>query len=73
MPRPGWLFYFNVEDIDAAIARVKKAGGAVLMGPMPVPGGGRIAKCRDPQGAVFAMIQCPMEEVADPKGSARAG
>ena len=31
-------------------------GGEVLMGPHEVPGGSWIARCRDPQGAQFAMI-----------------
>ena len=58
VPRPGWLFYFNVDAIDSAIARVKANGGDVLNGPMQVPGGSWIAQCRDPQGAQFAMVSC---------------
>jgi hypothetical protein len=27
----------------------------VLNGPMEVPGGDRVAQCRDPQGAMFAL------------------
>jgi len=50
-----WLFYTNVVDIDAGIARVKERGGQVLNGPMDVPGGGKIAQCSDPQGALFAL------------------
>ena len=56
MPSPVWLDYFNVDAIDAAIARTKEAGGTVLMGPQVVPGGSWIAQCRDPQGALFAMV-----------------
>ena len=52
---PSWLFYANVEDIDAAVERVKNNGGAVMNGPMDVPGGGKIAQCTDPQGAAFAL------------------
>jgi uncharacterized protein len=55
-PAPHWLYYFNVEGVDAAAARVKDAGGRVLMGPHEVPGGHWIAQCFDPQGALFAMI-----------------
>ena len=39
IPHPFWLYYFNVEGIDAAMARVKKAGGRILNGPIEVPGG----------------------------------
>jgi hypothetical protein len=54
--RPGWLFYFVVADVDAAAERVGAAGGQVLNGPMEVPGGAWIIQCRDPQGAMFALV-----------------
>jgi predicted enzyme related to lactoylglutathione lyase len=53
---PFWLFYFNVDDIDAAVERVKDAGGSIMNGPMEVPGGGRVAQCADPQGGAFALF-----------------
>jgi predicted enzyme related to lactoylglutathione lyase len=52
---PFWLFYFNVEDIDAALERVKAGGGQVFEGPHELPGGSWIARCADPQGAAFAL------------------
>jgi hypothetical protein len=52
---PQWLFYVHVADLEAAAARVKADGGKVLVGPMDIPGGGRIAICLDPQGANFAL------------------
>jgi len=55
VPVPAWLFYFNVDDINAAVERVKAAGGTVIMGPMQVPGGSWIVQAMDPQGAVFAL------------------
>ena len=55
-PQPGWLYYFNVEAIDAAMARVTAAAGTVVNGPMEVPGGLWISQCLDPQGAAFAMV-----------------
>jgi predicted enzyme related to lactoylglutathione lyase len=51
----GWLYYFNVGDIDAAVKRVKVASGQLLSGPMEVPDGNWIAQCADPQGAMFAL------------------
>lgn len=54
-PQPYWLFYFHVDDIDAAIARVKDNGGTVLFGPQEVPGGVWIINALDPQGALFAL------------------
>ena len=55
-PMPHWLYYFNVEGVDAAAARVTANGGQVLNGPMEVPGGQWIVQCLDPQGAMFAMV-----------------
>jgi len=56
VPVPNWLYYFNVDGIDAAAARVTEGGGQVFMGPHEVPGGQWIVQCRDPQGAVFALV-----------------
>ena len=50
-----WLYYFNVPDLEAAMERVRAAGGKVHEGPMDVPGG-RIAPCEDTQGAAFALF-----------------
>ena len=57
LPAPLWLYYFNVDDIDAALTRVTDHGGEVLMGPHEVPGGSWILQCRDPQGALFALLE----------------
>jgi uncharacterized protein len=54
-PMPFWLYYFNVADIDAAAGRVKAGGGKILEGPVEARGGNRIARCTDPQGAMFAL------------------
>jgi uncharacterized protein len=54
-PLPFWLLYFNVEEIDAAVERVKAGGGRVFEGPDELPGGSWIARCADPQGAAFAL------------------
>ncbi len=54
---PGWLYYFNVEDIGAAVARVKQHGGTVIHGPSEVPGGQQIAHCLDSQGAIFGIVK----------------
>jgi uncharacterized protein len=56
IPMPYWGYYFNVEAIDAAAARVTKAGGKILMGPQEVPGPMWIVQCVDPQGAHFALV-----------------
>jgi predicted enzyme related to lactoylglutathione lyase len=55
-PVPYWLFYTQVDAIDAAAERVKAHGGQILNGPMEVPGGDWVAQCLDPQGAMFALV-----------------
>ena len=55
-PASFWLYYFNVEAIDAAVARVNKAGGKIANGPMEVPTGQWVAQAFDPQGAMFALV-----------------
>jgi uncharacterized protein len=54
-PVPFWLFYFNVEDIDAAADRVEARGGRAFVSPTEMQGGLSIAQCVDPQGATFAL------------------
>jgi predicted enzyme related to lactoylglutathione lyase len=55
-PGPFWLYYFNVEDIDAAATRIKEKNGQVLMGPHQVPGDLWIVLGFDPQGAMFSIV-----------------
>jgi uncharacterized protein len=52
---PYWGIYFLVDDINAAIERVKANGGQILNGPMEVPGGDWIVNGMDPQGAAFSL------------------
>jgi predicted enzyme related to lactoylglutathione lyase len=53
-----WHVYFAVADADAAVATVTRRGGSILTGPFDSPVG-RMAAVRDPQGAVFSIIQPP--------------
>jgi hypothetical protein len=55
-PAPYWLYYFAVENIDAAVGRVAAKGGKVVNGPHQVPGGGWIIVGHDPQGVQFALV-----------------
>jgi len=50
-----WIFYFDVANLDAAVARVGVLGGKTYSGPHRTPGGDRVAACEDPQGAVFGL------------------
>lgn len=51
----GWLYYFETDDLDAALSRAVARGGKVLNGPMQVPGGARVAQLADMHGVMFAL------------------
>jgi uncharacterized protein len=53
---PFWMFYFWVDDIDAAHEAVLANGGKVVNGPMEVPGGAWVFEGRDPQGVTFSLV-----------------
>jgi predicted enzyme related to lactoylglutathione lyase len=55
-PGPFWLYYFNVDSIDAAAERVKAKGGQIINGPMEVPTGQWVLQAMDPQHAMFALV-----------------
>jgi predicted enzyme related to lactoylglutathione lyase len=57
MPVSAWGVYFEVADIDAALARLKELGGTALAEIMTVPGTGRLVPALDPQGAAFSIMQ----------------
>ncbi len=56
-PTPVWNTYIWVDSADDAAARVRDAGGSVLMEPFDIPGAGRMAVVSDPEGAVFCVWQ----------------
>jgi uncharacterized protein len=66
-PRPYWLYYFVVDDIDAGVERVQSHGGTLQFGPQEVPGGAWIIMAQDPQGGMFALVG--MKRAADTKPS----
>jgi uncharacterized protein len=55
-PQPHWVASFGVEDADLAVHETQELGGEVLLPPTHVPGLGRAAVLRDPQGAVFGVF-----------------
>lgn len=54
-PGPYWLPYAKVPSADTATSRASSGGATVVVAPMDVPGGDRIAMMIDPQGALFAV------------------
>lgn len=54
-PVPFWLYYINVADMDAALSAVTAGGGKIVQGPFELMDEYWIARCIDPQGAMFAL------------------
>ena len=67
--RPGWLGYIAVDDVDARLAQVLQAGGAMHHPAQDIPGVGRFATVADPQGAVFCLFK-GLSEQAPPQPAA---
>lgn len=56
-PEAHWIAYFGTDDVDAAALKAQELGGEVLLPPVDVPGMGRAAVLRDPQGAAFGVFE----------------
>ena len=54
---PSWTTYFATDDVDATAARIREAGGTVVVEPMDVGPMGRMAIANDPQGNSFGLWQ----------------
>ena len=67
---PAWNLYFGVTDTEARVARAGELGGQVVMGPMAVPGG-RFAILRDPQDAVFPVVDGEFDRSEERAGVSR--
>ena len=67
---PSWLPYVSIPDADAGFTSATGAGAKVLVPPMTVPGGTRIAQLLDPTGAAFA-VHSPGEMAAAPAPAAK--
>jgi predicted enzyme related to lactoylglutathione lyase len=64
---PHWMGHVCVDDLDAALERVRANGGTVLVDPMTIPEVGRMAPIADPQGAVVSLFE-PEGEVPPTEG-----
>jgi predicted enzyme related to lactoylglutathione lyase len=54
-PAPAWTTYICVDSADDAAAKVKQAGGSVVVEPFDVLPAGRMAVVADPEGAIFCV------------------
>ena len=53
---PSWITHWKVVDCAKTVAKAKRLGGKVVMGPIGVAGMGHFAIVKDPQGAAFGVI-----------------
>jgi predicted enzyme related to lactoylglutathione lyase len=56
-PQPQIYVYFEVPDLEQAMALVREAGGEAEPPEPETPGFGRFSNCRDPQGIRFGLHQ----------------
>ena len=52
---PGWVAYVEVDDVDHTADLAARLGGGILRAPFDVPGVGRNALLRDPNGAMIGI------------------
>ncbi|WP_299507580.1 VOC family protein [uncultured Roseobacter sp.] len=55
--RPAIVVYFDVPNIEAAVAKVRQLGGTADNPTPEEPGFGRFSTCIDPQGVRFGLRQ----------------
>lgn len=67
--RPGHVtFYVQVDDVEAALAKVDSLGGKRAMGPMDLPGGTKIALFTDPEGNPIGLMTALTDPNLMPRG-----
>lgn len=55
--RPAIVVYFEVDDVETAVAKVRELGGTASDPTPEEPGFGRFSTCEDPQGVRFGLRQ----------------
>jgi uncharacterized protein len=53
---PHWNVYFNVVDVDDAVAQADALGAKLIVPPYDLDGTGRMTTLTDPQGALFCLM-----------------
>ena len=54
---PNWMPYIEAGNVDDTARKVTSLGGTVVVPPADIPGTGRFAVVRDPQGATFGLYK----------------
>jgi predicted enzyme related to lactoylglutathione lyase len=69
-----WMTYLATSDADATAAKIKSAGGQLVVDPMDITDVGRMAVAVDPAGAVFGLWQArafPGAQIVNDVGTMR--
>ncbi|MGO8686422.1 MAG: VOC family protein [Candidatus Dormibacteria bacterium] len=56
---PAWTISFQSADVASGAQRAQRAGAELVMGPQTTAGVGTWAVLRDPQGALFGLLEPP--------------
>ena len=56
-PAGHWVGYLATDDVDAAAARATSLGAEIVLGPLDIPGTGRVAVLKDPDEAPFGLFK----------------
>ena len=54
---PHWLMYVGVPNLDDMVAKIQRLGGSTLSPLIEVPNVGRMQVMKDPQGALFSILE----------------
>ena len=57
--KPALTVYVDVDDLQATLDKAKSLGAEIVMPPMDVPGGPKIAQFKDPDGNVVGLMKPP--------------
>jgi uncharacterized protein len=60
MPRPMWLYYFRVDGMAAAAARIVSGGGKITLGPAQILGGQWALSATDTEGGSFQLLSASL-------------
>jgi predicted enzyme related to lactoylglutathione lyase len=61
---PNWMPYIECDNVDATADKARSLGASVVVGPDDIPGTGRFAVVRDPQGAMFGIYKSSRQSIA---------
>jgi len=56
IPASHLTFYVQVEDLQATLDKAKSLGGETVVPPTPIPGVGKMALLKDPEGNVIGLF-----------------